>query len=158
MFFLKLLIAIVQAPVRRIAELLGLDAGPAREQPAERDRPRPRERPVEQPVPSPLRARAPRRRPARREPSPPRSSPRIKEVDEEPVLTAEFAEEGAEDGAGAEVHVDEPWEGYARMPVNEVKDRLERATPAELAAVELYEAAHRGRKSVLAAVEARARH
>ena len=74
------------------------------------------------------------------------------------MLTAEFAEEGAEDGAGAEVHVDEPWKGYSQMRVNEIKERLAGATLAEAAAVELYEAGHRGRKSVLAAVAARARH
>ena len=150
MFLLKLLIAVLQAPIRRVAELFGLEAGPA-EQPPEPTR--------EQPVPTPLRARTHRRRPARRAPAPPPPpSPKAKEVDEEPVLTAEFAEEGAEDGAGAEVHVDEPWEGYSQMRVGEVKERLSQASTAELAAVQLYEASHRGRKSVLAAVEARARH
>ena len=59
------------------------------------------------------------------------------------MLTAEFAEEGAEDGAGAEVHVDEPWEGYSQMRVNEIKERLAGATLAEAAAVELL----RGRTS-----------
>src|SRR4051794_19696332 len=31
-------------------------------------------------------------------------------VDEDPVLVAEAAEAGAEDGAGAELHVDPPWD------------------------------------------------
>lgn len=74
------------------------------------------------------------------------------------MLTAEFAEEGAEDGAGAEVHVNEPWPGYAQMRVGELKERVATASSAELAAVELYEASHRARKSVLDAVAARARH
>lgn len=73
------------------------------------------------------------------------------------MLIAEFAEEGAEDGAGAEVRVAEPWEGYSRMRVPEVKDRLSAATTAELAAVQLYEATHRQRASVLQAVEGRMR-
>ncbi len=110
-------------------------------------------------MPTPLRARRQRRRPARRGPAPPPPpSPKAKEVDEEPVLTAEFAEEGAEDGAGAEVRVDEPWEGYSQMRVDEIKQRLSGASPAELAAVELYEVGHRGRKSVLAAVAGHGRH
>src|SRR5689334_19972782 len=32
-------------------------------------------------------------------------------ISEEPELVEEFAEPGAEDGAGAEVHVQEPWDG-----------------------------------------------
>ena len=73
------------------------------------------------------------------------------------MLTAEFAEEGAEDGAGAEVHVDEPWDGYGDMKVPEVTARLASATPAELAAVQLYESSHRKRSSVLRDVERRIR-
>jgi hypothetical protein len=74
-------------------------------------------------------------------------------VSEEPELVEEFAEPGAEDGAGAEVTVSEPWTGYRRMTAHEVVDRLSGATPAELAAVHLYERAHRGRETVLTAVE-----
>jgi hypothetical protein len=74
-------------------------------------------------------------------------------VDEEVVLVAEVAEEGAEDGAGPELHIDEPWEGYDRLTAVEVCDRL-RAAPAELAAaVELYEATRKSRRSVLEAAE-----
>src|SRR5215211_5242430 len=36
-------------------------------------------------------------------------------VDEEVVLVAETAEAGAEDGAGPELRVDPPWEGYDQM-------------------------------------------
>jgi hypothetical protein len=72
-------------------------------------------------------------------------------VDEEAVLVAEVAEEGAEDGAGPELHIDEPWEGYDRMAAVEVCDRLTAATAELAAAVELYEATHRGRRSVLEA-------
>jgi hypothetical protein len=61
-----------------------------------------------------------------------------------------FAEPGAEEGAGATVHVREPWSGYAQMSADEVLVHLADATSEELAAVTLYEGAHRGRKTVLA--------
>ena len=74
-------------------------------------------------------------------------------VDEEPVLVAEAAEEGAEDGAGAELHVEPPWDGYERMTAADIRDRLVAADAAEAAAVELYESTHRSRRSVLDAAE-----
>jgi hypothetical protein len=74
-------------------------------------------------------------------------------VDEEPVLVAEVAEEGAQHGAGAELHVDAPWDGYDRMTAADIRDRLALATPAEAAAVELYESTRRARRSVLDAAE-----
>jgi hypothetical protein len=61
-----------------------------------------------------------------------------------------FAEPGAEEGAGAAVHVREPWTGYAQLTADEVIVHLAGASPEELAAVTLYEGAHRGRKTVLA--------
>ena len=70
-------------------------------------------------------------------------------VDEEVVLVAEAAEEGAEEGAGAELHVESPWESYDRMTAADIRDRLALATPAEAAAVELYEASGKNRRSVL---------
>jgi hypothetical protein len=72
-------------------------------------------------------------------------------VSEEPELVAEVAERGAEEGAGAELHVDEPWPGYARMTAAEIRDRLRGEGPAAAAAVRLYEAANKGRSSVLEA-------
>ena len=74
-------------------------------------------------------------------------------VSEEPELVREDAEPGAEDGAGASVNVLEPWDGYAAMSAREVIERAEEATPAELAAVRLYEARHQSRQTVLAAVD-----
>ena len=74
-------------------------------------------------------------------------------VDEEPVLVAEAAEEGAEDGAGAELHVEPPWDGYDQMTAANIRDRLAAATATEAAAVELYEAAGKSRRSVLDAAE-----
>jgi hypothetical protein len=74
-------------------------------------------------------------------------------VSEEPELVQEVAEPGAEDGAGAAVHVAEPWQGYARMTAKQIIDRLADASPAELAAVQLYESIHRDRQTVRAAAE-----
>jgi hypothetical protein len=74
-------------------------------------------------------------------------------VSEEPELVREAAEPGAEDGAGAQLTVMEPWNGYARMNAREVIARARQASPAELAAVRLYESRHRSRQTVLAAVD-----
>ena len=74
-------------------------------------------------------------------------------VDEEAVLVAEAAEEGAEDGAGAELHVDPPWDGYDRMTAADIRDRLSAGTAAQAAAVELYESMGKHRRTVLDAAE-----
>jgi hypothetical protein len=74
-------------------------------------------------------------------------------VDEDPVLVAEAAEEGAEDGAGAELHVEPPWEGYDRMTAADIRDRLTVVTATEAAAVKLYESRRRSRRVVLDAAE-----
>ena len=68
-----------------------------------------------------------------------------------------FAEPGAEEGAGAAVHVEEPWANYSQMTADEVIVRLADATPEELAVVALYEGAHRRRKTVVAAARRRLR-
>jgi hypothetical protein len=73
------------------------------------------------------------------------------------VLVGSFADAGAEDGAGASVEVDEPWEGYAQMNAHEVIHRLTGASADEAAVVELYERSHGKRKTVLAAAERRLR-
>lgn len=74
-------------------------------------------------------------------------------VSEEPVLVREEAEPGAEEGAGAVVTVAEPWNGYGHMNARDVIDRVPTASVAELAAMRLYEARHRARRTVLAAVD-----
>jgi hypothetical protein len=74
-------------------------------------------------------------------------------VSEEPTLVEEFAEAGAENGAGAQVHIAEPWDGYAHMNAQDIIARLSHADAAELAAVQLYEAAHRSRATVMTVVE-----
>jgi hypothetical protein len=70
-------------------------------------------------------------------------------VDEDAVLVAETAEEGAEEGVGPELTVEAPWDGYDQMTAADIKDRLAAATAAEAAAVELYEPTRKNRRSVM---------
>jgi hypothetical protein len=72
-------------------------------------------------------------------------------IGEEPELVAESAETGAEEGAGAQVDVDEPWPGYGEMNAADIEDRLVTEGPEAAAAVSLYEASHKGRASILEA-------
>jgi hypothetical protein len=74
-------------------------------------------------------------------------------VDEEVVLVAEVAEEGAEDGAGPELNVEEPWDSYDEMTAPEIRDRLAAADPVLAAAVNLYETTHKSRRTVIEAAE-----
>jgi hypothetical protein len=74
-------------------------------------------------------------------------------IDDEDELVESVAEPGAEDGAGAELRIDEPWDGYRKMKAADIIDRLATASREELAAVELYELAGRKRKSVVAAAQ-----
>jgi hypothetical protein len=78
-------------------------------------------------------------------------------VSEEPELVAEFAEPGAEESAGAEVDIEEPWEGYDRMRAAEITQRLADASDELVAVVNLYESAGKKRQSVLRAAERRLR-
>ena len=73
--------------------------------------------------------------------------------EEEATLVAELAEEGAEDGAGAELEVTEPWNGYDRLKARDVIAALPRASNAALASIQLYERRGKGRRSVLDAAE-----
>jgi hypothetical protein len=129
--------------------------------------PTPTTTPTPTPTPTPVRPREPARR-AEEPPSPPRSAPAAEpppapaaeeaepdHVSEEPVLVEEFADPGAEDGAGPEITVAEPWPGYGSMKANEVVARLEEAAPAQVAVARLYEQANRRRKTVLAAADRR---
>lgn len=137
----------------------------------------------ESPPPAPARQAAPRRAPARRTPpreepsqerrpdeppaaappAPPEEAPPAPpapeigaeppHVSEEAVLVEEFAEPGAEEGAGAELHIEEPWSGYKDMNARQVIARLALASSAEIAAVQLYESANRNRQTILTAAE-----
>lgn len=107
-----------------------------------------------EPVTTPRRA-APTPSPVR-EPEP--APPEPEHVDTGVEFVASFSEPAAADGAGAEVDVAEPWDGYAAMKAADVTKRLADASPEEAAAVELYEATHRKRRSVIAAAERRLKH
>ena len=85
------------------------------------------------------------------EPAPPAPAPA--HVDEGATVVAEFAEGGAEDGAGAEVELGEPWDGYDRLHADELVDSLIGASSEKLAAVLLYERSTRDRSSVVDAAE-----
>jgi hypothetical protein len=80
-----------------------------------------------------------------------------KQVDDDPVPVAEFAEAGAEDGAGAQVRVDPPWDGYDSMTAAQIRQRLATADSGLAAAVSLYEGAGRRRVSVVDAADRRLR-
>lgn len=73
-------------------------------------------------------------------------------VSEEPELVEEFAEPGAENGAGPELHILEPWNGYRGMSAREITKKLAGMSAAELAVVELYETSNRKRQTILDAV------
>lgn len=81
----------------------------------------------------------------------------VRTVEDEEELVAEFAEPGAEDGAGAQLDVEEPWEGYAHMNASTIIGRIDQAGPAELALLELYEQTHKKRQTVLGAANRRLR-
>lgn len=93
-------------------------------------------------------------RPAARPPPPPLPD-EAKIVDDEAVLVAEFGEAGAEEDAGAQVSVDEPWKGYDRMNVPAVKKRLATAGRELVGAVVLYESFGKKRSSIAQAAERR---
>jgi hypothetical protein len=78
--------------------------------------------------------------------------PEAEHISEEPELVEEVADPGAEYGAGAQLRIAEPWDGYRTLKAADVIDRLSSVSPEVLVAVELYEQAGRNRKSVVAAV------
>jgi hypothetical protein len=104
------------------------------------------------PAPAPPATRPPAPEPPTRAPLP-RLDQEPDHVSEEPVLVEAFADPGAEDGAGAQVTIDEPWTGYRQLTAQEVIGQLVALSPEELAAVQLYEGTHRRRETVLTAVE-----
>jgi diacylglycerol O-acyltransferase / wax synthase len=79
--------------------------------------------------------------------------PEPEHVDAGVELVAESAECGAEDGAGPQLHVEEPWPNYDRLHAGEIVNRLRASSDAELAVVRLYEESHRRRCDVLEATD-----
>jgi len=86
-------------------------------------------------------------------PAPRAKPPAPAHVSTEPELVEEFSEPGAENGAGAQVRVDEPWPGYRHLKAHDVVARLSTASPEELAAVELFERGNANRRSVVVAAQ-----
>jgi WS/DGAT/MGAT family acyltransferase len=74
-------------------------------------------------------------------------------IDTTDELVESAGERGAEETPGPEIYVEEPWEGYSRMKVPEIRDRLVAASSAAAGLVEMYERSHRGRRQVLEAAE-----
>ena len=62
--------------------------------------------------------------------------------------------EQTEGSPGPEIHVEEPWPGYASMNAPEIIDRLRVSDDTVKAVVLLYERSHRARKTVLRAAGA----
>ncbi len=71
---------------------------------------------------------------------------------DEAELVEEFADPGAEDGAGASLRVAPPFQGYDELRAPDVIARLPVADIAELGETELYERSHRARRTVLDAI------
>jgi hypothetical protein len=117
--------------------------------------PAPAPAPARPPAPAPAAADAPVPTPAAAtvEPAPPEAAD--DHVDREAVVVAESADQGAADGAGAQVRIGEPWEGYGSMTAKEVNARLAAASPASLGVARLYEAANRNRVTVLREIDRR---
>jgi hypothetical protein len=74
-------------------------------------------------------------------------------AEEDETLVGEYADPGAETGAGPELTVEPPWEGYDDQTATEIRQSLSDASPAAAGAVQLYESSHRARASVLRAAE-----
>jgi hypothetical protein len=143
----------VEDTVERVRAARGGEARPTPERPPAPDG-------------TPASARAPRRPHAARAEAPVAGSPPVADlppVDVVPEPTpgqaarirAEQREaEQTEGSPGPEIHVDEPWPGYASMNAPEIIDRLRVSDDAIKAVVLLYERGHRARKTVLRAAGA----
>jgi hypothetical protein len=78
-------------------------------------------------------------------------------VTQEAELVETVAEPGAQDGAGAAIRIEPPFAGYDGLRAVDVIGRLSSVDGAELAETELYERAHRARRTVLDAIAREAR-
>ena len=68
------------------------------------------------------------RRPSRPPTAAPDAAAAPEHIDTEATLVESFAEPGAEDGAGAQIRIEEPWEGYGELSAADVIARLEQAS------------------------------
>jgi hypothetical protein len=88
-------------------------------------------------------------------PSPLLGEPAPDHVDREAVVVAESADAGATGAVGAQITIDEPWDGYDELGAEQVVERLRDASSGMLAVVRLYEQAHGDRRTVLGAIDRR---
>lgn len=149
---------LLRRDIPRLADhVLGDDAAPPQRKPPQRKRAAPKRRRTSRRRPS-AETSTPGRRPRTHSEAagPDRAeAARIREAEREQE-TAE-AREVARDpeadaaGAGAEVHVEEPWPGYDAMSATDVAARVGNEDQAVRAAVRLYEAAHERREVVMRA-------
>lgn len=84
-----------------------------------------------------------------------RPAPEPAHVDRDAIVVAESADAGAADGPGAQIRVDEPWDGYDRLTAKDITAQLATADQAMLAVVRLYESTNRKRRTVLAEIDRR---
>jgi len=140
------------APAAAAAPVAAAESTPAPAPAAPVARQERRPRPVPAPAPPPAAADSPPPpRPASVAPQP--SAPA--HVEREAVVVAESADSGAADGPGAEIRVEEPWEGYRALTARQVIAELAQADAETLAVVHLYEATHRNRRTVIAQIDRR---
>jgi hypothetical protein len=147
----------VESAVAYVRAARGGESQPTAERPPAPNRP-----PVSPRTPRrPRAARTEAPPPAPRAPAPPPPDPSPVDAVPEPTpgqaarVRAEQREaEQTDDSPGPEVHVDEPWPGYASMNAPEIIDRLRVSDDAVKAVVVLYERSHRARKTVLRAAGA----
>jgi diacylglycerol O-acyltransferase len=128
----------LKAGLAELAEVAGVElageATAATAEPAAEPAAEPEPRPEPEPEPAPA-------------PEPPAAA------EPEVELVAESAEPGAEEGAGPQVHVSEPWPGYDGMTAPDLIARFDEASEEALGVVRLYEGSHRRRRDVLEAAE-----
>jgi diacylglycerol O-acyltransferase / wax synthase len=75
--------------------------------------------------------------------------PDVEHVDRDAVVVAESSDDGAEDGPGPSLHMEEPWPGYAKMRSDEIRRRLADADDELVTRVHLYEGMNKRRQQVL---------
>ncbi len=105
------------------------------------------------PAPTPAAAAAPVPTPAAAAPAEPAATD--DHVSREAVVVGAFADDGAEDGAGAQIRVGEPWEGYGSLTAKEINGRLAVESPESLAVARLYESSNRNRVTVIREIDRR---
>jgi hypothetical protein len=109
-------------------------------------------------APAPMPPAAPVASDATAAPAEPAAAPPAAEpdhVDREATLVRESVDPDAADHVGAQIHIEEPWDGYSDMRAVDIVERLADASPEMLAVVRLYEQANRDRVTVLDAIDRR---